>query len=91
MEKRNLQKKIRNKVVSWNNKFPLDYWWRKKHSISYGSEQHREANYLDMLFEYEEDKLMLEASRPEEDKNKPTQQEVDKEFDDLDIESFNTK
>lgn len=45
-------KDLRALVVSWNNKFPVDYWWRKHHSIPFGSRQHLEMSFISMAFEY---------------------------------------
>ncbi len=44
-------------IFEWNVRFPLDRWYRKKHGISFGSKEHQEINYLDILFEYWEEKL----------------------------------
>lgn len=41
-------------VFNWHE-FPLDYWWRKKYNIPFGSQQHRDMNFIDMLIEYRED------------------------------------
>lgn len=93
-KKPNLKNEIRRNVVDWNNKFPIDYWWRKKNSISYGSPEHKRMNFLDMLFEYEEEKLMQELdekNRPEEEvKFEQEQAEIDDQFDNLDINKYNT-
>lgn len=48
-------------VVSWNNRFPLDRWWRNKHEVAFMSPVHRESSFLHQLFEFEEDKLFAEA------------------------------
>ncbi len=45
---------IRRQVYEWNAKFPVDLWWREKHGIPFGSKRHRNANFIDMLFEYVE-------------------------------------
>lgn len=44
-------------VVSWNNRFPLDRWWRNKHEVAFMSPVHRESSFLYQLFEFEEEKL----------------------------------
>ena len=48
-------------VVSWNNRFPLDRWWRNKHEVAFMSPVHRESSFLYQLFEFEEDKLFSKA------------------------------
>ena len=51
---------IRNEVIKWNLRFPHDRIWREKYKIPFGSPAHREANFLDQLFDLEEDKLYKE-------------------------------
>lgn len=46
-------------VVSWNNRFPLDRWWRIKHNVSFMSPAHRESSFIYQLMEFEEDKLFM--------------------------------
>lgn len=58
---------IRDSVVDWNIRFPIDKWWRKKYNISFNSSAHRESNFLDQLFEYEEEKLFNELSSKNEE------------------------
>lgn len=53
-----MRKQLRNDVVEWNSKFPVDRWWRERHNIPYMSTAHKEANFIDMLFEFEEEMLM---------------------------------
>lgn len=48
-------------VVSWNNRFPLDRWWRNKHDVAFMSPVHRESSFLHQLFEFEEDKLFTRS------------------------------
>lgn len=45
---------VDNFILDWH-RFPLDYWWRKKHNIPFGSPQHRRMNFIDMLVEYREE------------------------------------
>jgi len=88
----NLKRKIKNEIVRWNNQFPIDYWWRKKYNVSYGSKAHREMNFIDMLIDYEEDKMMrnLGSEKEEEEVKGYTvpQKELDADFDDLDISKY---
>ncbi len=51
---------IRSSVLSWNFNFPVDKWWRMKHSISFGSKDHLDASFVDMYFEYVEDLIISE-------------------------------
>lgn len=48
---------MRDVVVRWNNKFPLDNWYRKKYNIAFNSPQHRETSQIDVFFEWEENKM----------------------------------
>ena len=57
-------------VVSWNNRFPLDRWWRIKHNVSFMSPEHRESSFIYQLLEFEEDKLYLKEFQAEHEKNK---------------------
>ena len=50
-------KDISEFVIRWNNRFPVDHWWRKKFNIAFNSRDHRKSSFLDQLIEYEEDKL----------------------------------
>ena len=51
---------IKNKVIDWNIRFPVDRWWRKKHNVAFGSSEHRKTSFFDQLFEWEEDRLFAE-------------------------------
>lgn len=54
-------------IALWNEKYPIDRWWRKTHSITFGSSLHRDMDYVSMCFEYLEDKLMKTPSKKDED------------------------
>jgi len=62
---------IREFVVWWNNNFPIDLWWRKKHGVLFNSIEHRNSCFIDMICEFEEEKLInkysKERKRAEED------------------------
>jgi len=81
--------KIREEVVSWNNRFPIDRWWRDKYKIPFMSKVHREASFLDQLFEYEEERLVNEVIQEQleeikKENNKPISEqikEMEQEFD----------
>lgn len=44
-------------IFSWHQ-FPIDYWWRKKYHVPFGSSQHREMNFIDMWIEYREEVML---------------------------------
>lgn len=48
-------KDIRKFMIQWNNRFPVDRWWRKKHNIPFLSEEHKKQSFLNQVMEYEED------------------------------------
>lgn len=45
-------------ILHWNNEWKYDFWWRKKYNVPFNSEVHRNANQLDIYFEYIEDNLV---------------------------------
>ena len=53
-------------VLLWNNKFPLDRWYREKHGIPFMSEEHRRVSFLTMRLEWAEEQLLKKAEREEE-------------------------
>lgn len=55
-----MMKTLKNEIIEWNSKFPVDRWWRLKHNVPYMSKQHREASFIDMLFEFEEEMMFNE-------------------------------
>lgn len=56
--KNNLKGQVHAFIVNWNKAWPIDYWWRKKYNIPFGSEEHRKANFIQMYYEYYEEKLL---------------------------------
>jgi hypothetical protein len=49
---------VKRFVNYWNTLFPLDYWWRQKHHVAFNSQEHRNYNFIDQLFEFYEDQMM---------------------------------
>lgn len=81
-------------VIQWNNKYPHDYVWRKKHKIPFGSKEHLEVSHVDMVFDLIEERYMRVYTNPDDESvtdivGNMTQEEIDKEFEDLDITQFN--
>ena len=58
--KNNAQEEIDKFIFKWHD-FPFDYWWRKKYKIPFGSQAHREMNFIDMYIEYREEFLLNQA------------------------------
>ena len=90
---------LRRKVISflneWHNGFIIDYWWRKKYNVAFGSPAHREMNFIDMLIEYQEEVGLKQARRRAErvetdipNSEPMTQQEIDEEYENLDLSQF---
>lgn len=57
---------VKNYIISWNYRFPIDRWWRKKYNVPFNSSIHRESCFIDQLIEFEEDKLYNSFSNSEE-------------------------
>ncbi len=58
-------------ILEWNTLFPLDHWYRKKYNISFNSPQHRAISYIDMYYEWLEEKMFdkyLEQSGKENER-----------------------
>lgn len=89
-------------ILEWNIKYPVDRWWRKKHNIPFNSSAHRECSFLDMFFEFNEDKMYEKAYENMSNKDsvykpdsgdflKPVQEITDisdEDWDDVDIDKF---
>lgn len=96
-------KELQKFVLQWNIDFPIDRWWRKRHKVPFGSPVHRETSFIDMYFEWEEDRLYKDTiekhRRLEEDPYVPgqgnflfyreIQQEISEtEFDNIDLDNI---
>lgn len=57
-KKNKLKREVHNFIINWNQKWPIDFWWRKKYKIAFGSEEHRQANFIQMYYEYYEEVTM---------------------------------
>jgi hypothetical protein len=51
---------LRDQLIEWNHKFPLDRWWRVKYNIPLYSPQHLDSNQLDITLDYLEDQIFKE-------------------------------
>jgi hypothetical protein len=94
-----LKNEIRTFIINWNKRHPIDYWWRKKYNIAFGSEKHRQADFIQMYFDYEEEKMINNALNPkkenddsiEQSLNKElSQKDIDYDFENIDISSYNS-
>ena len=86
---------LRKFIIKWNNDYPIDFIWRKKYGVAFGSQEHRQMSFLDMLFDLEEEKMMNNyiSKRIENKENKLSKNNIlsDDEFDNIDINQFNAK
>ena len=97
-----LRTEVSNFLTRWHNDFILDYWWRKKHDIAFGSAAHREMNFIDMFIEYQEEVIIKRAQLKEQRKEEEdwlgkerlenivqmSQQEIDDDYENIDIENY---
>jgi hypothetical protein len=79
------QRGLENFIIEWNNKNPLDYFWRKKYNIPFGSADHKSITFLDQAIDYHEERLMKihrenEAKKQNKEENALIGLEVDKEI-----------
>lgn len=69
MTEKNLEEKTSNElkhfILDWHQ-FIIDYWWRKKYNIPFGSESHRKMNFIDMAIEFTENEVVDEIRRDSE-------------------------
>ena len=96
-----LKDEIDSFIVNWNNKFPIDRWWREKYKVPFGSEQHKKMDFITMFIDYEEEKLFKKiADSKDPDKTdlyeksnvvKLSKKEIDDEFENLDINQYADK
>ena len=86
---------LRKFIIKWNHNYPIDFIWRKKYGVAFGSQEHRQMSFLDMLFDLEEE-VMMNNLLAKNEKEKIKQPEIkegisDEDFDNLDIDQFNIK
>lgn len=91
-----LKESINNFLIDWHN-FPIDYWWRKKYNVSFGSPQHRSMNLIDMSIEYTEHVQVqkylqndesIEVEEQDSNVVHMTQEEIDEDYENLDLSQF---
>lgn len=95
-KKVSLKEEIDAFIVSWNNKFPIDHWWRTKYKVPFGSKQHKEMDFIMMFIDFEEENVFRKIEKAKDPDNaeepmnsrvqKMSTQEIDDEFDNLQIE-----
>lgn len=97
-----LRTEVSNFLTQWHNDFILDYWWRKKHNVAFGSIAHREMNFIDMFIEYQEDIIIKRARLKNQRKEEEdwlgkermenivqmSQSEIDDDYENIDFENY---
>ena len=91
-----LRQKVINFIATWHSGFILDYWWRKKYNVPFGSLKHRSMNFIDMYIEYQEE-IEIKNLREKEKKSEEefdenihvSQEEIDEDYEKLNLEEFN--
>lgn len=82
-----IKKTIIDFINVWNKNFPIDFWWRKKYDIAFGSPEHRQMSFFDMLIDFEEQKLIsISNFKSPEKENKDFIS--DEEFDNIDLDDI---
>jgi hypothetical protein len=56
--KPNFKESVKRFILDWDMRYPIDFWWRKRCGITFGSKLHREANFFDMALEFVEFELL---------------------------------
>jgi hypothetical protein len=85
-------------VIRWNNRFPIDLWFRKKYSIPFNSSVHQESDFIDQLFEFLEHRMLQEEVEKKEKyqpgkanwlkQKKYSEQEIQEIFDNLNLDDI---
>lgn len=86
-------------IFNWHS-FPIDYWWRRKYNVAFGSPAHRAMNFIDMAIEWIEELKIDEYNHKQDeyvdeefglrDDNavKLSPAEIDEDFDNLNIDEY---
>lgn len=61
---------MKEQILKWNNDWRYDFWYRQKYKIAFNSLEHREANQLDIVFEYIESNIIKEILNEREEEKK---------------------
>lgn len=88
-----LRDDVNDFLSRWHSSFIIDYWWRKKHNVAFGSPEHRQMNFIDMFVEYCEDEKIKQIQEREQQVDddggiRMSQKEIDDDYDKLDLTGF---
>jgi hypothetical protein len=79
-------------IIRWNSNFPIDFLWRQKYGVAFGSEVHRQMSFIDMTFDIQEERMMNNLFRKRKENLEKEQNKyalTDEEFDKIDLNQFN--
>lgn len=74
---------IEDLVIRWIASWRYDRWFRQKYHLPFNSDLHRQANQIDIKFEYIEGKLAESEMRKYEQDKKKEKEIEDKHEDEL--------
>ena len=75
LPKRTIKDDVIHFIFRWHE-FPLDYWWRKRYNIPFGSRKHREMNFIDIFIEYQEELLLRQTQEEYENRQSELEDEA---------------
>lgn len=96
---------IKAYILWWNNKFPVDRWWREKHNIPFLSPRHKAMSLIDIFIEYEEEVLFAnyrnQIQTKQEDRYVPgsgqilkkrffTQEQIEEQFENINLDDYDS-
>ena len=96
-----LTQRIKLFIQIWDMEFPIDYWWRKKYNVPFGSPTHKAMTFIEMKIDHEEDKIAKRAywkskykdeNDPlfmDQEEGKEVFEDADELFDSIDIGKMN--
>ena len=79
-------------IIRWNSNFPIDFLWRQKYGVAFGSEVHRQMSFIDMTFDIQEERMMrnlFEKRKENLEKEQNKYAITDEEFNNIDLNQFN--
>lgn len=88
---------LRTFMIQWNNRFPYDRWWRKRHGVAFLSPEHRGCSFIHQLMEYEEELMFNRVLQEEKEKEQNSyipnmgdwiKRENSNDIDEYDLEMF---
>ena len=69
--------KVDRWILEWNARYPIDFWWRRRHKVAFGSSQHLSISHWEMMIEFREEQLIRKWKQEAEER------ELDKDLVDM--------